>query len=92
MAQGSESDNIIRPGQFSGTAGGSGPDDPGVEARLSRLETAVDEMRKELQAIRIDLAEIKGKLSNMPTTVTLFGLVVTVFGAAFALVKLTSMH
>jgi len=38
------------------------------------------------------LAEIKGRLANMPTTVTLFGLVITVFGAAFALVKLASLH
>ena len=92
MAQGSESDNIVRPSQFSSVGGGSGPSDPTVESRLTALEAAVVEIRKELQAIRLDLAEIKGRLASMPTTVTLFGLVITVFGAAFALVKLASLH
>jgi hypothetical protein len=45
---------------------------------LARLEAGIDQ-------IRLDLAEIKGKLSNMPTTVTLFGLVITVFAAAFGM-------
>jgi hypothetical protein len=65
-----------------------------VEARLARLETAVDEIRKDMQALRHDVAEIKGKLSNMPTTVTLLGLVVAVlaagFGMALAVAKLAS--
>ena len=85
MAQGSPPDNIIRPSQFSPPTCGSGPSDPTLESRLARLEAGIDQ-------IRLDLAEIKGKLSNMPTTVTLFGLVITVFGAAFALVKLASLH
>jgi hypothetical protein len=78
MAQTPHSDNVIRPSQFSPPTGGSGPSDPSVEARLARLEAGIDQ-------IRLDLAEIKGKLSNMPTTVTLFGLVITVFAAAFGM-------
>jgi len=85
MAQGSQPDNVIGHGRFPPTSGGSGPSDPSVEARLARLEAGVDQ-------IRLDLAEIKGKLSNMPTTIMLFGLVVTVFAAAFALVKLANLH
>jgi len=78
MAESSDSDNVIRPSRFAPSVGGSGPSDPSVEARLARLEAGIDQ-------IRLDLAEIKGKLSNMPTTVTLFGLVITVFAAAFGM-------
>jgi stress response protein SCP2 len=56
------------------------------------LERAVVYIRRGFQAIRVDLAEIKGKLSNMPTTITPLALVVTVFGAAFALVKLANLN
>ena len=98
MAQGSESDNIIRPSQFA--AGGSGPSDPTVEGRLARLEVAVDEIRKELQAIRLDIARVDGKLSNLPTTFQLVfmqaGFILAAFAAAFglslALLKLTAPH
>jgi hypothetical protein len=92
MAEESGPDNVRpfpHPGQFTGPPGGSGPNDPSVEARLARLEAGVD-------AIRLDLAEIKGKLSNLPTTVTLLGLVVAVlaagFGMALAVAKLASGH
>jgi len=84
MAQDSQPDNVIRPSSFTG-----GPSDPSVEARLGRLESMVDQ-------IRMDVSEIKGRLANMPTTVTLLGLVVTIlaagFGMALAVVKLASGH
>src|SRR5204862_6093007 len=55
--------------------GGDFPKNPSMEARVSaleaglvRLEVAVDEIRKELQAMRVDLARIEGKMSNLPTT------------------------
>jgi hypothetical protein len=85
MAQTPRSDNVVHPSQFSPPTGGSGPSDPSGEARLARLEAGVDQ-------IRLDLAEIKGRLSNMPTTVTLFALVLTIFAAAFGLLKLASPH
>jgi hypothetical protein len=63
---------------------------------LARLEAGIDELRKELQAVRLDIARIDGKLSNMPTTVTLLGLIVTImaagFGMALAVAKLASSH
>jgi hypothetical protein len=89
MAQTPESDNIIRPSQFVLPPGGSDPSDPTVETRLAHLEAAVE-------AIRLDLAEIKGKLSNVPTTFQLVfilaGFVVAIFAAAFGLLKLTALH
>lgn len=90
MAQNSQS-NIVNLGRIPPT-GGSGPDDPGVEARLARLETNVDDIRKELQAIRIDIARMDGKLSNVPTSFQLLfmqaGLILAIFAAAFGLLKL----
>jgi hypothetical protein len=92
MAQDSPPDDVVVRGRFP-AAGGSGPSDPTVEARLARLEVAVD-------AIRLDLAEIKGKMSNMPTTFQLVlmqaAIIVTVFAAAIglslALLKFASGH
>jgi hypothetical protein len=67
-----------------------------MEARVALLEGAVVEIRRELQAIRLDLAEIKGKLSNKPTTVQLVfmqaAVILTVFFGAFALLKFGSPH
>jgi hypothetical protein len=95
-------DNIIRPSRFSDASGGAGPRDPGVETRLAALETDVREIRLELQAIRVELAEIKGeirgKLSNLPTTFQLVfmqaGFILAAFAAAFgfafALLKLAA--
>ena len=93
MAQGSSPDNVIRPSQFAPTSGGAGPSDPPLEARLAQLEANVDEIRKELQAIRIDLARMDGKLSNVPTVFQLLfmqaGLILAIFAAAFGLLKFT---
>jgi len=91
MAEESSPDNVtpLRPGPFTGRSGGSGPTDPGVEARLARLEAAVD-------ALRVDMARIDGKISNLPTTFQLefilAAFVVTIFAAALGLLKLSSLH
>ena len=61
---------------------------------------AVDEIRKDLQGIRLDLARIEGKISNLPTTFQLVfmqaGFVLAAFTAAFglsfALLRLASSH
>jgi hypothetical protein len=75
---------------------GSGPRDPTVEARLARLEVAIDEIRKDLQAVRLDLTEIKGKISNVPTTFQLVfmqaALMLAIFAGAFGLLKIASPH
>ena len=39
-----------------------------LEDRVAHFEAAVDDIRKGLVAIRVDLAEIKGRLQNIPTT------------------------
>jgi hypothetical protein len=80
--------------------GGSALDDPNLEARLARLETDVDEIRKELQAIRVDLARIEGRLTNLPTTFQLVFMlaaftVATFVGAtglSLAVLRLSGAH
>ncbi|MGE0258811.1 MAG: hypothetical protein AB7T18_08655 [Alphaproteobacteria bacterium] len=71
---------------------GGGPHDPGMEARVSVLENDVKDIKADLRRIMVDIAEIKGRVSQMPTSVQLLfmqaGLIVTLFGAAFALLKL----
>lgn len=38
-----------------------------MEARAKRIEDDMTEIRKDIRAILLDTAEIKGKLSNMPS-------------------------
>jgi uncharacterized coiled-coil protein SlyX len=78
-----------------------------VEARLARVEIAVDEIRTELKALRADMtglrldltemrAEMRGRLTNIPTTFQLIymqsAFVAAIFAAAFALLKLAPPH
>jgi hypothetical protein len=66
-----------------------------VEARLARVEAAIDSIQKELQAIRVDIAEMRaemrGRLTNIPTTFQLIymqtAFVAAIFAASFALLK-----
>ena len=84
-------------------SGGDYPSGPSLEARVSavetrleRLESIVEEiraelkaMRGELTALRLDVAEIKGRLTNIPTTFQLVfmfaAFVVTTFAGATGL-------
>ena len=71
-----------------------------LEARLARVEAAIEAMQKELLAIRIELAEMRaemrGRLSNIPTTFQLIymqgGFVLAIFAAAFALLRFAPPH
>jgi hypothetical protein len=89
-------DNIIGYGRFPPGAGGSGPHDPGTEVRVAALEAAFREIRADIRAIRLDLAEVKGKLSNVPTTFQLVfmqaALILAIFAGAFGLLNLSSLH
>jgi hypothetical protein len=97
MAQGPDSDNVIGRGRFPPGSGGPGPNDPTVELRLARLESAAEGILKELQAIRVDIARMDGKISNLPSTFqlvfTLATFAVATFvgatGLSLAIVKLT---
>ena len=75
-------------------SGYSGGDDgtmpPNLEARVSSLESKVAEIASDMKAVAKDVAEIKGKISNQPTTIQIvswfmgvsMGLVALVFAIA----------
>jgi len=69
---------------------GSGSD---FETRLRNVESKVDDMRIVLERVETkidmlpksaDVAEIKGRVSQLPTVWQLFGLVLGIFALAFA--------
>jgi hypothetical protein len=79
----------------------------GLEARVGRIEVTVDEIRKELQALRaemtalrLDVAEIKGRLQNIPTTFQLVFMLaaftvatfIRATGLALAVLRLGGAH
>ena len=76
---------LIQPDQNS-SAGGSGPEDPMLEQRVARLETDVSEIKSSVKSIEITLAEIKGKLSQLPTWLQLIGVVISTWMAGAGIV------
>lgn len=88
--------NIIRlvpsPGNPHLSGGGNGPDDPGMEARLSRLEADFQAMRADLSAIRADTAYTKGRVEGLPSTWqmiwAILGCNIALAGVIFAAAKL----
>ena len=76
-----------QPGSIDG--GGGEPHPQLMEQRVTALENDMREIRADLKRLVLDVAEMKGRLSQMPTTVQLIGLIFAIFGAAFALLKFT---
>ncbi|MGB6325339.1 MAG: hypothetical protein WBG11_06070 [Methylocella sp.] len=61
--------------------GGGGTFD-GTETRVSRLEEDMKELKADMKTALKDLAYLKGKVDNLPTTLQLIGFAVAVFIAA----------
>jgi hypothetical protein len=63
----------------------------GVENRVSGVETRVGVLESKVDALRIDMAELKGKVSQLPTIWTMmfanFGLAVTVSALVFTIAR-----
>jgi hypothetical protein len=80
----------LRSGRDGGDNGGMPPD---FDARVKALETRTSEIGVDVRAVIKDVAEIKGKMSRMPTTFQMqawfvgvsLGLVALVFPLARAL-------
>ena len=62
-----------------------------VKTTLSRIETLLRGLDDRLRKVETDVAELKGKMSQLPTAWTLLtggiGLILATFGFAFALVR-----
>jgi hypothetical protein len=74
--------------------GGDGGNNGDMEARVKRLEDDMKEIKGDLKSLLKDSAEIKGKISNMPSTWqmigicgVMIGLVLASCGFAFTLAK-----
>lgn len=68
-----------------------------METRVAQLENDFRDFRTDLKAIRLDLSEIKGKISNMPSTWqmigicgAMLGMIMASGGTAFALARYLS--
>lgn len=60
--------------------GGNGGDNGGMEARVAKLESAVEFIQRDISDIRTDIKEMRGDISSIRTTDfrILFGAIVTV--------------
>jgi hypothetical protein len=78
---------------------GGGPEDPMLELRLARVEDILVKLepmivdvarngarQSELQAVRIDLAELKGRVHALPTWWMLLVTVIATWGAGSSIV------
>lgn len=61
-----------------------------MEARVTSLEKRFDKFDGKLDALIKDVAEMKGRVSAMPTTWQLIALVLAIMGATFAILKVTA--
>lgn len=57
--------------------------------RVENLEKRMDRVEGKLDVLSHDVAEMKGKLSQMPTTFQMVSIVAAIMGAAVAFLKLT---
>lgn len=67
--------------------GGEPPGGDELTTRVSSLEKRFDRFEGKLDALVKDVSEIKGRLTAMPTTWQLVGLVLAILGAAFAIIR-----
>lgn len=58
-------------------------------AEIKRVIPDVAELKRDMLGMKLDVAEIKGRLSQTPTTVQPISLVFGIIAAAFAVLKFT---
>jgi hypothetical protein len=75
---------------------GGGPQDPNLEARLTKLEDDMQSMRLDMTATRSDTAYIRGRLESLPNTWQMIGTVLAgnigLAGVLLAAIKLMAAH
>ena len=67
--------------------GGGGGTFDGMEARVAKLEKSFDKIDGKLDSLIKEVAEMKGRVSAMPTTWQLIGLVLGIMAATLAIVR-----
>lgn len=71
--------------------GGDGTLDD-MEQRVASLEKRFDRFEAKVDALIKDVAEIKGRISAMPSTWQLVGLILAIMGASFTILRFTIGH
>ncbi|MGX1100085.1 hypothetical protein [Amorphus sp. MBR-141] len=69
------------------SSGGGGGTSDGMEPRIARLEKDMSEIKSDLKKIGLDVSETKGRLSAMPTTWQLAGLIIAIMGLSFVVIR-----
>lgn len=79
--------------------GGGGDTFDPMEARVKVLEDAMGEIKSDLKAlrtdmtsVRVDTAEMKGRVASLPTTWQLITLVFGILGGAFIILRFGLPH
>lgn len=67
--------------------GGGGGTFDGMESRVAKLEKSFDKIDGKLDSLIKEVAEMKGRVSAMPTTWQLIGLVLGIMAATLAIVR-----
>lgn len=73
-----------------GEEGGGPPSDPTIELRLSRLEEEQKRQSGDLQKLLVELAEVKGMLSRVPSTQQLWAMTVASWIAGAGIVVIAA--
>ena len=63
-----------------------------LEPALARIETEQKEQRRDIGKLKEDVAELKGRVSQLPTLYQFAGLIFAIFGAAFVLIRFAGGH
>jgi hypothetical protein len=63
-----------------------------MERRFSQVEADIAKLDERQRKQGEDVSELKGRVSMLPTTVQLAGLIFAIFGASFVLIRFASGH
>ncbi|WP_105430187.1 hypothetical protein [Neorhizobium sp. T6_25] len=66
---------------------GEPPGGDELDSRVQKLEGDLKEIKGDLKALVKDVAEIKGRVSAMPSSFQLLGMVLAIMGATFAFIR-----
>lgn len=61
-----------------------------LEKRVGKVEDKIDSLSNRVNDLAVQIARIDGKLTHMPTSLQIIGIVGTIVGLAVAFLRLTS--
>lgn len=61
-----------------------------VEVRLDKIEIGFEKLDERLRKVEVEVAGLQGRVSQLPTTWTMAGLIFAIFGASLVLLRLAA--